>query len=92
MSTVAKVRFDRYPDSIATVLDLVDAGSRLPNDGLILIKPNLTNSDKPPVTTDPAAAEALYRYGGERLYLDVLLCSQVGRVRKQDLPRCRRSL
>jgi len=30
--------------------------------GLIIIKPNLTNSSPPPVTTNVAAAEAVYQY------------------------------
>ncbi len=34
----------------------------MPDDGLIIIKPNLTNADKPPVTTSVAAAEAVYEY------------------------------
>ncbi|MHC4627923.1 MAG: DUF362 domain-containing protein [Planctomycetota bacterium] len=62
MSRVAKVRFTDYPRSIARALDLVAAADRLPQDGLIIIKPNLTNSSPPPVTTSVDAAEALYEY------------------------------
>ncbi len=36
-------------------------GARLPRQGLIIIKPNLTNSSPPPVTTGVAAAEAVYQ-------------------------------
>lgn len=62
MSQVAKVTFTDYKSSIAKALDLIGAGERLPQDRLIIIKPNLTNSSAPPVTTSVAAAEALYNY------------------------------
>ena len=62
MSEVAKVRFSDYRASVSTALDLIGAGKRLPDDKLIIIKPNLTNADGPPVTTPVAAAEAVYLY------------------------------
>ncbi|MBA7477432.1 hypothetical protein ES707_12842 [subsurface metagenome] len=62
MSKVAKVKFADYQASITKALDLIGAASRLPNKGLIIIKPNLTNADGPPVTTNVAAAEAVYQY------------------------------
>ncbi len=62
MSLVSQVRFTDHARSIPKALDLIGAPDRLPADGLIIIKPNLTNADKPPVTTDVAAAEAVYRY------------------------------
>ncbi|TKJ38182.1 MAG: hypothetical protein CEE38_05335 [Planctomycetes bacterium B3_Pla] len=62
MSQVAKVKFTDYRSSITRALDLLGAASRLPQDGLIIIKPNLTNSSPPPVTTSVAAAEAVYDY------------------------------
>jgi uncharacterized protein (DUF362 family) len=62
MSEVAKVRFTDYGASIAKALDLIGAGDKLPNRGLVIIKPNLTNADQPPVTTSVAAAEAAYQY------------------------------
>ena len=62
MSRVAKVRFTDYHDSIARALDLVGAADGLPQEGLIIIKPNLTNSSPPPVTTSVEAAEAVYEY------------------------------
>ncbi len=62
MSQVAKVKFVDYRTSIARALDLIDAGPRLPQHGLIIIKPNLTNSSPPPVTTPLAAVEAIYDY------------------------------
>lgn len=60
MSTVVKVNFVDYRTSITKALDLV--GACLPNKGLIIIKPNLTNSSPPPVTTSIEAAEAVYHY------------------------------
>lgn len=62
MSKVAKVRFVDYKSSVAKALDLIGAGARLPQEGLIIIKPNLTNSSPPPVTTSVTAAEAVYNY------------------------------
>ena len=53
MSDVSQVRFLDYAGSIAKALDLIGAKDRLPQSGLIIIKPNLTNADKPPVTTAP---------------------------------------
>lgn len=62
MSRVTSVKFVDYPSSIAKALDLLGAGGRMPQDGLIIIKPNLTNSSPPPVTTSVAAVEAVYSY------------------------------
>ncbi len=62
MSQVVKVKFIDYRNSIAKALDLINAGACLPQQGLIIIKPNLTNSSPPPITTDVAAAEAVYNY------------------------------
>ena len=62
MSKVAKVAFSGYESSITKALDLIDASAKLPDTGLIIIKPNLTNGDKPPVTTNVKAVEAVYKY------------------------------
>ncbi|MGD0089960.1 MAG: DUF362 domain-containing protein [Planctomycetota bacterium] len=62
MSEVSRVRFGDYRASVAKALDLIGAGQSLPGDKLIIIKPNLTNADGPPVTTPVAAAEAVYQY------------------------------
>ena len=62
MSQVAKVNFIDYSRSISQTLDLIGAGAQLPQKGLIIIKPNLTNSSPPPVTTSVDAAEAVYLY------------------------------
>ena len=62
MSKVSKVRFTSYERSICEALDLIDASVRLPQAGLIIIKPNLTNSSPPPVTTPVEAVWAVYKY------------------------------
>jgi uncharacterized protein (DUF362 family) len=62
MSKVAKVKFADYQTSIGKALDLIGAADRLPAGGLVIIKPNLTSADAPPVTTNVAAAEAVYKY------------------------------
>ena len=62
MSDVAKIQFTDYAGSIAKALDAIGAAQRLPRSGLVIIKPNLTNADLPPVTTSVAASEAVYDY------------------------------
>jgi uncharacterized protein (DUF362 family) len=62
MSRVANVKFADYKSSIAKALDLIGAAAQLPQEGLIIIKPNLTNSSPPPVTTSVTAVEAVYNY------------------------------
>ncbi len=51
MSQVAQVPFTSYEQSLAKALDLIGAGVRLPWKGLMIPKPNLTNSAPPLVTT-----------------------------------------
>ncbi len=62
MSIVAKVKFTDYQTSVAKALDLIKAADNLPQTGLVIIKPNLTNANAPPVTTNVKAAEAVYKY------------------------------
>ncbi|KKM91257.1 hypothetical protein LCGC14_1230320 [marine sediment metagenome] len=62
MSDVARIKFISYPESVTAALDAVGAAERMPDDGLIIVKPNLTNADPPPVTTPVAAAEAVVNY------------------------------
>ena len=62
MSLVSRITFTDYPTSVAAALDAIGAADRLPNDGLIIIKPNLINTSAPPVTTHVGAAEAVYAY------------------------------
>ncbi|MHC4084652.1 MAG: DUF362 domain-containing protein [Planctomycetota bacterium] len=76
MSVVAKVKFIDYETSVAKALDLIgipqtrnnafggpiQAAGKLPQTGLVIIKPNLTNANPPPVTTNVKAVEAVYKY------------------------------
>jgi len=73
MSRVATVKFTDYRSSIAKALDLVGAGDQLPQQGLIIIKPNLTNSSPPPVTTSVEAAEAVYDYCKTRTKAEIAI-------------------
>jgi uncharacterized protein (DUF362 family) len=62
MSIVANVKFTDYETSVAKALDLIKAALKLPQQGLIIIKPNLTNASPPPVTTHVKTVEAAYKY------------------------------
>ena len=73
MSVVAKVRFTDYETSIACALEAIDAADLLPGDGLVIIKPNLINTDAPPVTTDVRAAEAVYQYCRRRTGAEIAI-------------------
>jgi len=62
MSTVAVVEFKNYTQSIPVALELAGAEKILPQAGTIILKPNLTNSSPPPVTTSVKMVEAVYTY------------------------------
>ncbi len=85
MSQVAKVKFVDYRTSIARALDLIDAPSRLPQHGLIIIKPNLTNSSPPPVTTSVAAAEATYNYCKAHTKAEIVIGEGCGTGKTPDV-------
>jgi len=85
MSQVAKVKFVDYRTSIARALDLIDAPARLPQHGLIIIKPNLTNSSPPPVTTSVAAAEAAYNYCKAHTKAEIVIAEGCGTGKTPDV-------
>jgi len=85
MSQVAKVKFVDYKSSIAKALDLIGAGARLPQEGLIIIKPNLTNSSPPPVTTSVAAAEAVYNYCKNHTKAEIIIGEGCGTGRTPEV-------
>jgi len=85
MSRVAKVKFIDYGTSITRALDLIDAPTRLPQQGLIIIKPNLTNSSPPPVTTSVAAAEATYNYCKAHTKAEIVIAEGCGTGRTPDV-------
>jgi uncharacterized protein (DUF362 family) len=78
MSQVAQVRFTDYGSSIAQALDLIGAAARLPPEGLIILKPNLTNSSPPPVTTDVRAVAAVYDYCRARTKAQIIIAEGSG--------------
>ncbi len=84
MSDVAKVKFTDYDSSVAKALDLIEAAGKLPQDGLIIIKPNLTNADGPPVTTNVSAAEAVYKYCRNHSTAEVAIGEGCGNGVTQD--------
>ncbi len=85
MSQVAKVKFIDYNSSIARALDLIGAPPRLPRQGLIIIKPNLTNSSPPPVTTSVIAAEAIYNYCKAHTKAEIVIGEGCGTGRTPDV-------
>jgi uncharacterized protein (DUF362 family) len=85
MSTVAKVEYADYTSSVAKALDLTGAGTRLPSDRLIIIKPNLTNSSPPPVTTSVDAVEAVYRYCRDHTQAEIVIGEGCGSGRTPDV-------
>ncbi len=65
MSTVIKAQFSNYTDTVSKALDTLfgaEPQQKLPKDGLIILKPNLTTSSPPPVTTPVEIVEAVYLY------------------------------
>jgi uncharacterized protein (DUF362 family) len=84
MSQVAKMRFTDYLSSITKALDAIGAGARLPNDRLIIIKPNLTNAEGPPVTTPVSAAEAVYEYCRARTKAEIAIGEGCGSGTTRD--------
>jgi len=85
MSRVAKVKFVDYQRSIAKALDLIGAAGKLPQQGLIIIKPNLTNSSPPPVTTSVAAVEAVFNYCKNHTKAEIAVGEGCGEGRTADV-------
>ncbi len=84
MSQVAKVEFADYGASVAKALDLIGAADKLSQTGLIIIKPNLTNADAPPVTTNVAAAQAVYKYCKTHCKADIAIGEGCGSGTTED--------
>ncbi len=85
MSQVAKVTFADYEPSISKALDLIGAGARLPREGLIILKPNLTNAAPPPVTTSLRAVAAVYRYCRAHTDAEIIIGEGAGSGRTYDV-------
>jgi uncharacterized protein (DUF362 family) len=73
MAQVAKVVFNDYLHSTAKALNMINAVEKLPHSGLIILKPNLTNADGPPVTTPVEIVEAVYLYCKELCHADIAI-------------------
>jgi uncharacterized protein (DUF362 family) len=84
MKGVASVRFTDYETSVAKALDEVSVPDRLPEDGLIILKPNLTNVDPPPVTTHVGMVEAVYRYCKQHTDAEIAIGEGCGSGRTID--------
>jgi uncharacterized protein (DUF362 family) len=84
MSQVAKVRFSQYQSSVPQALNLIQAAEKLPDQGLIILKPNLTNADGPPVTTPVEIVEAVYLYCRERCHADIAIGEGCGSGQTMD--------
>ncbi len=85
MSKVVTVNYLDYWTSITKALDLAGAGIRLPKKGLIIIKPNLTNSSPPPVTTSVKAAEAVCIYCKAHTKAEIAIGEGCGTGRTSDV-------
>jgi uncharacterized protein (DUF362 family) len=66
------IDFSSYHESVPSALDKIGAKERLAKQSAILIKPNLTNASRHPVTTSPDCCEAVVEY--------VRSCSKAGIV------------
>jgi uncharacterized protein (DUF362 family) len=73
LSRVSRVSFTNYEQSVADALNRINTADQLPQHGLIVIKPNLTNSSPPPITTSIEAVEAVYRYISRHTKADVMI-------------------
>jgi uncharacterized protein (DUF362 family) len=85
MSRIAKVPFTTYDESVGKALDLLGVRDQLPEKGLIVIKPNLTNASKPPVTTPVEAVGAIGRYCMRYTRSEVLIGEGTGSGRTADV-------
>jgi len=85
MSTVAEVKFDDFRPSVSMSLDLIGAAERLPKSGLIIIKPNLTNSSPPPVTTPVAAVQAVLEYCRAHTKAEIAIGEGCGQGKTPDV-------
>lgn len=79
MERVATVKFTDYETSVAQALEAIAAEACLPQDGLIILKPNLTNADKPPVTTPVGIVEAIYTYCRARTRAEIAIGEGCGK-------------
>jgi len=70
---VVRIKFTDYETSVTEALDAISASDVLPEEGSIIIKPNLINKDGPPVTTNVAIVEAIYKYCRPRTDAEIMI-------------------
>jgi len=85
MSVVAKVAFTDYRTSVTEALDAIGAAEKLPQTGLIIVKPNLTLADPPPVTTNVAAADAVVEYCASHSRAEIAIGEGCGKGSTADV-------
>ena len=78
VSVVAKVSFKDYPASVSRAFDLISAGPILKKQSSIVIKPNLTQNDPPPTTTDVRCVQAIAQYCMEHSDAQVIVADGSG--------------
>lgn len=82
---VAIVDFKSYVETVEEALDTIGASEKLPDSGLIIIKPNLTNSSKPPVTTPVEFVEAILLYCQKHTSAEIAIGEGTGSGRTMDV-------
>jgi uncharacterized protein (DUF362 family) len=85
MSDVTVVEFKSYSQSVPAALELAGAGAILPKGGIIILKPNLTNSSPPPVTTSVKMVEAVYNYCVKRTKAKIIIGEGCGKGTTFDI-------
>ncbi len=85
MSDVAVVEFKNYPQSVTAALELAGAEAILPKSGTIILKPNLTNSSPPPVTTSVKMVEAVYNYCIKHTKAKIIIGEGCGKGKTPDI-------
>lgn len=85
MSDVAIVEFKSYAESAPAALELAGAEKMLPQSGTIILKPNLTNSSPPPVTTSVKMVEAVYNYCRQKTNAKIIIGEGCGNGKTFDI-------
>lgn len=79
--------FRGYRESVEEALNSIGAGQKLPVSGLIIIKPNLTNSSIPPVTTPVEFIEAIFLYCRKHTEAEIAIGEGTGSGNTMDVFR-----
>lgn len=79
--------FKSYEESINECLEIIGLGDKLPQRGLIILKPNLTNDSLPPITTDVRFIEEVLKYCIVRTKAKVVIAEGCGNGITYDIYR-----